>query len=96
MDDHYTLVKTILKKSCENSFVDSIEYDDDFEEYVRKLVAIAVDLQDNSEENLKNLEDKIEENIKKLLLKEDIVKLNHKKTLKRINPRRNKTQRVKH
>ena len=93
MDDHYALVKTILKKSCETSFDDSIEYDDDFEEYVRKLVAIAVDLQ---EDNLKNLEDRIEENIKKILLKEDIVKFNHKKTLKRINPRRNKTHRIKH
>ena len=93
MEDQYTLVKTILKKSCENSFVDTIEYDDDFEEYVRKLVAIAVDLQ---EDNLKNLEDRIEENIKKILLKEDIVKFNHKKTLKRINPRRNKTHRIKH
>ena len=96
MEDQYTLVKTILKKSCENSFVDTIEYDDDFEEYVKKLVAIAVDLQDDTEENLKNLESNIEENIKKILLKEDIVKFNHRKTLKRINPRRNKTQRVKH
>jgi len=92
MDDPYTLVKTIIEKSCDKSF-ECDEDDDDFEEYVRKLVAIAVDLQ---EDNLKNLEDRIEENIKKILLKEDIVKFNHKKTLKRINPRRNKTHRIKH
>ena len=95
MDDPYTLVKTIIEKSCDKSF-ECDEDDDDFEEYVRKLVAIAVDLQDDTEENLKNLESKIEENIKKILLKEVIIKFNHKKTLKRINPRRNKTQRSKH